>query len=320
VSYRASDGQTTRQLYKPWGEPRYASGSLPTDYTYTGQYSHVSDFGLLFFVARWYDPALGRFSQPDTIVPDPGSPQAFDRFAYTLNNPVKYNDPTGHITKSEEKDAEAILQELALYGVNIKADWGDRRFLWNNWWEEGLWTLDELRTVLTGVQDLANAMGGADVFKAQLGGVTIKQKDMKYGGTADAHNVNLNAGGFSTWTVVHELAHAWDGANGWKLSKDMQNDLGAGFDHPILHFFSPNDPKYWYDPGQGPPPAGVDANFNRHEDFAEAVTAYVYPNEASANASARGWPYNDPGRGYNYAQFQDTPRGQYIQALMATPP
>jgi RHS repeat-associated protein len=96
VSYRASDGQTTRQLYKPWGEPRYASGSLPTDYTYTGQYSHVSDFGLLFFVARWYDPALGRFAQADTIVPGAGNPQAFNRYSYAIGNPLRYNDPSGH--------------------------------------------------------------------------------------------------------------------------------------------------------------------------------------------------------------------------------
>ena len=42
------------------------------------------------------DPALGRFTQADTIVPQPGNPQALNRYAYGLNNPVKYNDPTGH--------------------------------------------------------------------------------------------------------------------------------------------------------------------------------------------------------------------------------
>jgi RHS repeat-associated protein len=87
-------------LYKPWGEPRYASGSLPTDYTFTGQYSHVSDFGLLFFVARWYDPALGRFAQADTIVPGIFNPAAFDRYAYVLNNPLRYIDPSGNLSCS----------------------------------------------------------------------------------------------------------------------------------------------------------------------------------------------------------------------------
>jgi hypothetical protein len=32
---------------------------LPTRYTFTGQYSYSAGFGLLFFNARWFDPALG---------------------------------------------------------------------------------------------------------------------------------------------------------------------------------------------------------------------------------------------------------------------
>ena len=39
---------------------------------------------------------VGRFIQPDSIVPQPGNPQSLNRYAYTLNNPVRYADPTGH--------------------------------------------------------------------------------------------------------------------------------------------------------------------------------------------------------------------------------
>jgi RHS repeat-associated protein len=76
----------SRTLYKPWGEVRYQSGTLPTDYTFTGQRSHVDDFGLMFYVARWYDPYLNRFIQPDSIVPNSGNPQDYDRFSYVRNN------------------------------------------------------------------------------------------------------------------------------------------------------------------------------------------------------------------------------------------
>jgi RHS repeat-associated protein len=72
--------------YKLTGESRYTSGTMPTDYTFTGQFSHVDEFGLLYYVARFYDPALGRFSQADSIVPG-SQPLAFDRYAYTLNTP-----------------------------------------------------------------------------------------------------------------------------------------------------------------------------------------------------------------------------------------
>ncbi len=137
------------QLYKPWGEVRYSSGSLPTKYTYTGQYSNMSDFGLMFYNARWYDPVLGRMAQADTYVPrdsdklynplvtgffnsneienansesaivqmfggsnnlisdevkeryeldftPPTLSRSFDRYAYSISNPVNYTDPSGH--------------------------------------------------------------------------------------------------------------------------------------------------------------------------------------------------------------------------------
>ena len=93
----AAGAKLSETWYKAWGEVRYvtASQTLPTRYTYTGQYSYISDqatdlaanasFGLMFYNARWYDPALGRFAQADTIVP--GGVQGLDRYAAMVNNP-----------------------------------------------------------------------------------------------------------------------------------------------------------------------------------------------------------------------------------------
>jgi hypothetical protein len=46
--------------------------------------------------ARWYDPELGRWSQPDTIVPGFQGNQGLDRYAYVNNSPLRYRDPSGH--------------------------------------------------------------------------------------------------------------------------------------------------------------------------------------------------------------------------------
>jgi len=81
-------------VYKAWGETRASNGDAPTDYDYTGQ-RNESAIGLYFYNVRWYDPVLGRFTQPDTIVPNPGNPMGWDRYAYVNNNSLRYNDPIG---------------------------------------------------------------------------------------------------------------------------------------------------------------------------------------------------------------------------------
>jgi RHS repeat-associated protein len=67
---------------------------VDTPYRYTGQ-REESGIGLYYYNARWYDASVGRFIQPDTIVPEPSNPQSLNRYAYVLNNPVRYTDPSG---------------------------------------------------------------------------------------------------------------------------------------------------------------------------------------------------------------------------------
>jgi hypothetical protein len=52
----------------------------------------------MYYNARWYDPALGRFAQADSIIPD--GVQGLDRYAYVNNNPMRYTDPTGHCSQN----------------------------------------------------------------------------------------------------------------------------------------------------------------------------------------------------------------------------
>jgi len=42
--------------YSVWGSVRYSNGATPTDFTYTGQRSEVDSFGLMYYIARWYEP------------------------------------------------------------------------------------------------------------------------------------------------------------------------------------------------------------------------------------------------------------------------
>jgi hypothetical protein len=49
------------------------------------------------------DPALGRFAQADTIIPN--NIQGLDRYAYANNNPLYYTDPTGHVAIGDSNEA-----------------------------------------------------------------------------------------------------------------------------------------------------------------------------------------------------------------------
>jgi RHS repeat-associated protein/uncharacterized repeat protein (TIGR01451 family) len=91
----ASGNVAGEQRYTPFGETRTSTGSMFTDHLYTGQ-RQMADIGLYHYGARFYSAKLGRFISPDSLVPGGGNPQAYNRYSYVLNNPILFNDPTGH--------------------------------------------------------------------------------------------------------------------------------------------------------------------------------------------------------------------------------
>jgi RHS repeat-associated protein len=91
-----ADGSFQSEIrYSAYGEVRYVNGTTITDKLYTGQ-QQETEIGLDYYVARFYDPAIAHFVQMDSLVPEAGSSNAYDRYGYGNNNPVRYNDPSGH--------------------------------------------------------------------------------------------------------------------------------------------------------------------------------------------------------------------------------
>jgi RHS repeat-associated protein len=100
-----------RAVYLPYGgsvDQQDASTSTP-EFGYTGQ-RFVEAAGIYDYNARMYDPALGRFLQPDPIVPEPFNSQSLNRYSYVLNNPANLIDPTGNW--------EAVMRFGTTYGGN----------------------------------------------------------------------------------------------------------------------------------------------------------------------------------------------------------
>jgi len=84
ITANSSGTRVAELRYYAYGGTRYTYGTTPTAYKFTGQRLDDST-GLYYYGARYYDPVLGRLVQADTIVPDPGNPQALNRYAYVLN-------------------------------------------------------------------------------------------------------------------------------------------------------------------------------------------------------------------------------------------
>ncbi|MEW5985320.1 MAG: RHS repeat-associated core domain-containing protein [Chloroflexota bacterium] len=96
----SSGGKSADMRYDPWGEERWVETALPHRFRFTGQRMDET-LNLYDYNARYYDPSTGRFISADTLIPQPFNPQAFNRYAYTLNNPVRYTDPSGRCIPEE---------------------------------------------------------------------------------------------------------------------------------------------------------------------------------------------------------------------------
>ena len=261
---------------------------------------------MYYYGARWYDPAVGRFVQADTIIPR--GVQGLDRYAYTANNPVRYVDPSGHSycdSKYAAEDVECydttrILSEF--YGISLVAGNG------------GKFTEEEISAIYAAVQAVgakfSQAIGGGltsgEAFKQVYDNITFLKgtknadgttysglsdecKGIASGGcTSGAHLINFASmagagflGARSTLrnrnNVVHELGHAFASTS---TGKKAYVDLGKTIS---------NDPST-YGRGILPESYGFASAFGTF-DWQMSYTDPETPNEIFADQFL-GWTFN----------------------------
>ncbi len=73
-----------------------ANGLQFFDRGYTG-HEHLQEVRLIHMNGRLYDPVLRSFLMPDNFIQQPENTQNYNRYAYCLNNPLLYTDPSGEI-------------------------------------------------------------------------------------------------------------------------------------------------------------------------------------------------------------------------------
>lgn len=217
--------------YHPFGETRSDDGTvinLKLKHKYTGQ-EMDKETGLYNYNARIYDPGLGRFLTPDSIVSDPSNPQSLNRYAYVMNNPMNYTDPTGHTcvsgydvdidsfcTGDDSTTATTINDPLGAGS----ASWLDNYVSWApDWFSSSLsqWGSNDIQSYefeLDGISVSANQIteGGEDTALSQnswvpSGGVT--QTEVGLG--ASATGFGLSLAGANPRSLVTGIA-TWSGA------------------------------------------------------------------------------------------------------------
>jgi RHS repeat-associated protein len=214
------------QRYKPWGEKRFPTGdsAIPTSFKFTGQRQESSlggSDGLYYYNARYYDPYLAHFIQADPIVPDIKDAQSLDRYAYVINNPVRYTDPSGYC-KGNEYDTHnpdaycwSLIETIQKTFPNVKI--GTPR----------AWTAPQLQTLLDALTKVRDIFGSQAAFAKALGIFKVRLFSSLPNGALGItppgrHIIYLSAALFQKsyadqlWYIIHEMGHIFDfnGAEG----------------------------------------------------------------------------------------------------------
>ncbi|MCX6130089.1 MAG: hypothetical protein NTX25_13620, partial [Proteobacteria bacterium] len=125
-----------RMDYDPFGQRRNVddlswleAGSFKAKTTSRGFTGHdqIDSMNLVHMKGRVYDPTIGLFLTPDPYIQDPTMAQNLNRYSYVVNNPLRYNDPTGHFFEGIGRELNRALttggKALQNPGAFLKNTW-----------------------------------------------------------------------------------------------------------------------------------------------------------------------------------------------------
>ena len=246
-------GNTVERLsYDAWGRRRnpvgfgYATVAEPVEATFDRGYTlheHYDEFDLINMNGRLYDPVLGRMLSPDIAIQDLYNQQAYNRYSYCLNNPLRFTDPSGYFvsgTSSQFRSFTLLFYEnnnnkgvyfstdeaLGLQIPKIEFAGKDEEEEYNKYRDEVFsHDTEEYKAIQAELIRLENA---EEVFRIRM----KKNINSKAGGGNFIYNkktgefdVNIaDYGDFSTMgKIAHELKHADQ-----YMKKELGFDLQTG--------------------------------------------------------------------------------------------
>lgn len=99
--------QTASVNYNVQGMPQNTASNLT--FGYNGEQSDIT--GFQYLRARYYDPKTASMLTEDTYAGDETDPLSQNRYTYARNNPINYQDPSGHFPKILSDIGNAIKKK-----------------------------------------------------------------------------------------------------------------------------------------------------------------------------------------------------------------
>ncbi len=264
-------GQVTLvQGVRPFGGSLWQEGSGSSGFGYTGEQVDAST-GLVFLRARYYGPGSGRFLSLDPWDGNDEQPLTLSAYLYALANPINVLDPSGLCgfigdSPEQQKQCESLRGFIAnVYRANALPGRDTRG-------GKDLplyWSLEDMMTLLFGLDEWLIALGGQSTFLADMGGefdvIRIKGRSHAW------ESVKLGDRSlvpFFEWTmgndgwrrprqVIHEIAHLWSNRTGYQ--REFENLFWLS----DVMWCTDEDPVTDY------------GNNSPREDFAEAATEMI---------------------------------------------
>jgi RHS repeat-associated protein len=105
-----------RYAYLPFGEPLRCDETVPNPFRFAGRQGVLTDpSGLVQMRQRWYEPAAGRFLEPDPLGPFGGNANLY---TYAANAPTLFTDPLGLYQSMEDM----VMGEYGMGFLDIALD------------------------------------------------------------------------------------------------------------------------------------------------------------------------------------------------------
>jgi len=183
-------GDVTRHDYLPFGEESstvgirsYGTDTVRQKFT---SYERDNETGLDYAKARYFSSTQGRFTSPDPLLSSGTvySPQTWNRYCYSINNPLRFTDPLGLFTWDDSAGGGASNADLQARRNNRNLSRDER-----NQAKLFLERRERFRNAMTRAQQAANSNSISANERAEISGTLAA-----YGAEGTNNGVTVGGG------------------------------------------------------------------------------------------------------------------------------